>query len=50
MADDGSRSVCGYYSHFWSCRSFSLSFETCYEPLRRSGLYTNEFLSGVPAN
>ena len=43
--DVGSGSACGEYSHWWSCRSFSLTFET-----RHEQLYTNEFLSGFLAD
>ena len=43
--DAGSGSACGEYSHCWSCRSFSLTFET-----RHEQLYTDEFLSGFLAD
>jgi hypothetical protein len=36
IVDEGSRIAWGYYSHCWSCGSFSLTFETWHEQL-----YTN---------
>ena len=43
--DVGSESACGEYSHCWSYRSFSFTFETWHKQL-----HTNEFLSGVFAD
>jgi len=39
--DVGSESAFGEYSHCWSYRSFSFTFETWHKQL-----HTNEFLSG----
>jgi hypothetical protein len=41
----GTASACGEYSHCWSCRFFSLTFETWHEQL-----HTNELLSGFLAD
>ena len=43
--DTGTASARGEYSRCWSCKSFSLTFETWHEQL-----YTNEFLSGFSAD
>ena len=45
IVDVGSGSACGEYSHCWSCRSFSLTFETWHKQL-----HTNKFLSGFLAD
>ena len=45
IVDVGSGSACGEYSHCWSCRSFSFTFETWHKQL-----HTNEFLSGFLAD
>ena len=45
IMDAGSGSACGEYSHCWSCRSFSFTFETWHKQLD-----TNEFLSGFLAD
>ena len=45
MVEDGSRSACGEYPHYWPCRSFLLTLETWHEQR-----YANEFLSGVPTD
>ena len=45
IMDAGSGSACGEYSHCWSCRSFSFTFETWHKQL-----HTNEFLSGFLAD
>jgi hypothetical protein len=45
IVDAGSECACGEYWRCWSCRSFSLTFETWHEQL-----HTNEFLSGFLAD